>query len=681
MLRQCALLLAVLIDLCASFAYADDKAASALRLIPFPKEFHLEVGKFAMARPLLLTASANQGSTLVVLIETELRRAGCAEPRVQLNRASEPVLRLSAAAASSEPLARSFRDKATEEDYCLRISPDAVDVAGRGAQGLIYGVQTVCQLIRANRDHAQLPCLRIRDWPSLRWRGFQNDMTRGPSAKLETLEGQLELGAFFKMNFFTYYMEYQFAFKKHPDIGPPAGSLQPEELVALVQYGKPLGMNIAGGQQSFGHWGAILKNPRYAPLAETPTVLTPVKEETYQLLDDLYSEVCPLVPFPMFNVNCDEVTTNRWHKGLGEGPSKELAAKIGVGGVYAQHVRRLHDLLQQKYGKRMMMWADIALHYPQNLKDIPKDIIMLPWVYRVYDKYDVQITPLTKAGFEVIVCPGVSDWLWILPDFSVATGNIRNFVRDGARLGAIGMLNTEWKDGSVLNGPNWYEYAWGAECAWNASATDPDDFNRRIGSLLFGEKGDRFGRAIGRLSAVHKLPGMNGMLISRFWEQDFVGQTHPEQTRAQCEKLLEIVRPVIEDFQQCQTDATVNARLLDVLIFGARRMELLGTRQLDGQDACRLYQEATKAAPREAVPLLERIEALVRRNRDAHAALATRLSEIWLAECKPYALDAELTRYRRTVAWYEGLLKRVDVARAQAVAGQPLPSAKDVGWR
>ena len=57
-------------------------------------------------------------------------------------------------------------------------------------------------------------------------------------------------------------------------------------------------MDILGNQQSFGHWGRILKHPEFESLRETPDVLCPTNEATYQLLDDMYSEVCPLLPVP-----------------------------------------------------------------------------------------------------------------------------------------------------------------------------------------------------------------------------------------------------------------------------------------------------------------------------------------------------------------------------------------------
>ena len=111
-----------------------------------------------------------------------------------------------------------------------------------------------------------------------------------------------------------------------------------------------------------------------------------------------------------------------------------------------QHVRRIHDLLKSKYGKRMMMWGDIILQHPDKLDQIPKDTIMLTWGYDPRPSFEGQIVPFVKSGYEFFVCPGVDDWSRILPDFGSATVNIQNFVRDGAKHKALGVLNTEWKD-------------------------------------------------------------------------------------------------------------------------------------------------------------------------------------------------------------------------------------------
>lgn len=467
---------------------------AALRLVPFPKEITLQTREFDLTRPLILEVSQEKPRLAAEQIGAELSLAGIKPPAINVVAGNRPVLRL-LGQGTGRPQAPALRPEAGPEDYALEVRPEGVAIEAKELTGVFHGVQTLRQLIRANRQGDRLPCLTIRDWPSLRWRAFQDDLTRGPSSTLAELKREAALGAFFKQNIFTYYMEHQYAFSKHPVIGPTDGSLTPAELAALVSYSEPLQLNILGNQQSFGHFGGILGHPEYAALRETPDVLCPTNARTYQLLDDLYSEVAPLLPFPFFNVCCDETD------GLGQGPSKPVAEKIGVGGLYVQHIQRIHDLVKNKYHKRMMMWGDIILRHPQNLEAIPKDTIMLSWGYDPRGSFEDQITPFAKSGYEFFVCPGVNCWNRVLPHFRDATINIRNFVRDGIKHGALGMLNTAWDDdGETFNAPNWHGIAWGAECSWNASATAPEDFNRRIGAVLFGEKGDHFGKAIERLS-------------------------------------------------------------------------------------------------------------------------------------------------------------------------------------
>ncbi len=647
---------------------------SGLRLVPFPKEVRGADGAFSFGRELVFELPEAVSERYAGQLAQELALAGMDTPKPRATTTDRHWFRLSAQPGRPAPAEADFREADRKEQYILAVHPDEIVCTGSDGAGLFYGLQTLRQLIRANCRGEALRCLEIRDWPSLRWRCFQDDMTRGPSSTLDTLQREVALGSGLKMNLFTYYMEHQYAFKKHPLIGPENGSLTPEDLAALVAYAGPLHVDILGNQQSFGHFTHILKHDRYAHLRETPSLLCPVKEESYQLLDDLYSEVCPLLPFPWFNVCCDET----W--GLGEGPSKEMAGQIGVGGVYVGHIRRVHDLLKEKYGKRMMMWGDIILGHPDKLDLVPKDTILLTWGYGPRESFEHQILPFVQSGYEFFVCPGVSNWSRILPDFGVATTNIYHFVRDGARHGALGMLNTAWEDdGEALNAPKWHGYAWGAECAWNASGTTPEQFNRRVGAVLFGEREDRFGRAIELLAQTHTLPGMQGMNNKRFWENDFIPQRKPTAVVASAERLLSVVEPAIEHLEACRSEARVNRDLLDHFLFGARRMEFIGRRMLDGLDAVQTYAEACSLPAQDALRKVQEVESLVRGNRDAYEKLGCEFERLWLTESKPYALDRVIERYTAAVKWHDDLLARLTTARKAAEAGKPLPPPEEVG--
>ena len=644
--------------------------AQDLALVPFPKSVTLEAGRFSLAKSLTFEVPDGERNLLAQLLNVELQRAGLRGARVRPLKSAIPAFRL--AARKRAPILPALPQQPAAEGYALEVRPEEIVCAARDSAGLFYGLQTLCQLIRANRQGDTLRCLEVSDWPSLRWRCFQDDLTRGPSSTLDTLKFEASLGSYLKLNLMTYYMEYQFAFKKHPNIGPTNGSFTPQELSALVDYVKPLHLDVLGNQQSFGHFGQILSHPENAALRETPDVLTPVHEETYRFLDDLYSEVCPLLTFPWFNVCCDETD------GLGTGPARELAASIGVGGVYVRHIRRIHDLLRDQHHKRMMMWGDIILQHPGNLAEIPKDTIMLSWGYDARDSFESQIIPFSKSGYEFFVCPGVSDWNRILPDFGVAVTNIHNFVRDGIKHGALGMLNTDWEDDSeALKAVKWHADAWAAECAWNASATPIEAFNRRIGAVLFGERGDDFDQAVELLAQTHRLPAMKDMFNSRFWEQDYVPKASSVAIQTTASNLLAIVQPALGHLETCLQQAKCNRHILEVLLFGARRMEFIGQRMLDGLEAAQLYEQ-TRQAPGGEVKLAQ-VERLIRKNRDGYERLGRQFAALWLCESKPYALDWTLGRYTNAVNECEALLRKVQAARVAAANGKPLPPADELG--
>ncbi len=654
------------------FAAAPADDCARLRLVPFPKEIARAEGVFALTGDLALEAPAERAPVLAELLNAELARAGAKPAAIREAVSDRLAWRLISKAGGT--LSAPDTPAGNTEAYALTVGTGHVACAATSPAGLLHGMQTLCQLLRANRIGAAIPCLAIRDWPSLRWRCYQDDLTRGPSSLLETLKRDARLGASFKLNLFTYYMESQFAFKKHPVIGPKDGALTPEDLAAFVAFAKPLGIDVLGNQQSFAHFEHILKHKEYAHLGEAGYILCPVIPESYKLLDDFYSEIMPLLPFPWFNVCCDET----WD--LGKGPSKELAAKIGVGGVYVKHIQGVYDLVRNRHGKRMMMWGDIILQHPDKLEGIPKDVIMLTWGYDARPNFESQIVPFAKAGYEFLVCPGVSEWSRILPDFGVSIENIRNFVRDGAKHGAIGMLNTAWDDdGESLNAPCWYGFAWGAECAWNASTTSLEDFDRRIGAVLFGEPEADFGAAIASLARAFRLPGMDGMNNGRFWKDDFAPAAPASSIRSSARKIEELVVPALERLERCARGATANAELLPYFVFGSRRMQLIADRMLGGLAAAELCTKASNAPAAEARALLSQARALVVKHKQALAAARTQWAALWAQENKPYALDWSLKRYDAAIARYAALEAKLDGAEGALDKGAPLPSPGELG--
>ncbi|HTY37379.1 MAG TPA: glycoside hydrolase family 20 zincin-like fold domain-containing protein [Bacteroidota bacterium] len=385
-------------------------------------------------------------------------------------------------------------DKLGDEGYILHISPTSILIAAHSAAGVFYGTQTLRQMIRSNREGNALPCLTIADWPALRYRGWMNDISRGPIPTVAFLKQVIQRLAEYKQNFFTLYTEHVFRLKSHPEIAPADG-ITPEDIAELTAFAKKYHIELIGNAQSFGHMENQLRSPFYNDIKENPWVVTPAAEATYKFLKEEYDEIVPAYKSTLFHINCDEVY------GLGLGPGKRMVDSMGMPAVYAYHINRINDLIKP-YGKRILMWGDIAAQNPSIIPKLPKDLVVLSWGYDPEESFEAAILPFKKTGFDFMISPGVNCWTEVWPNMSAAAINISNYVRDGAKLGAMGMMNTAWDDdGENFFTYNWHGLLWGAECSWHpAQPLTGDDarrdrerrldaFNRSFDELLFGTKG------------------------------------------------------------------------------------------------------------------------------------------------------------------------------------------------
>jgi hypothetical protein len=657
-----------------------------LALVPYPKKIETVDGQFALTGSLELRVPVQEQKRLEPILTEELKRAKLPLPKVVPVETDEPQLILCRANTGlniTVPKIPDLPAKAGEgksdpgEAYSLSVTKDGIVCRGGASRGLYYAVQTLRQLIRANLTDGTLPCLEIKDEPSLKWRCWMDDITRGPSPKIEPWLKQIALGSEFKHNLFTYYMQNQFEYKKHPKIYPHDGSLSQEDLQTAVQFAKEHNLDILGCQQSFSHSRNILSVPEYKHLGESGYILSPTSDKVAPFLDSLYAELFPLVPFEMFNVCCDET----WDLAKEKPESVELAKTIGVGGVYMQHILRVYELVKKR-NKRMMMWGDIIIKYPEEIKKLPKDVVMLCWWYYepcTIEKYEAWIKPFSESGYDFFVCPGQSNWSRMLPELSQYVPNIQKFVEAGLKHGTIGMLNTGWEDdGESLHGYNWHAIAWGAECAWNASKTDYKDFNRRIGAVLFGVQNEDFAKAMDIVQELQTKYGLVGNDV--FWRRDFVPANSVKAPNP--EVIVNLSNQAIDLLEQVKKKAVSNQELLDSSLLGLRRMRLIADRRLDGLEIARRYKTLRTWNPADVqqkqsiVHELDLIEQRIDRNRKAHSALKDEFVRIWNTESKPYSLDRVTKKYDDYDQHFADLKKQVQTVRTDFIKNDtdtPLP--------
>jgi len=567
------------------------------------------------------------------------------------------------------------------EGYVLGVTPDQVIVAGRTSAGVFYGLQTLKQLVQGASSDAFIQGVWIADWPAMRWRGVSDDISRGPVPTVEYIKRQLRTEAAFKLNMHSFYMEQTFASTSHPLIAPEGGALTPAEIRDLVLYARRYHIELVPEQQTFGHLHNALKLEKYNELAETPygDVLSPQQEGTYKLIADWYRELNELFPGKFFHIGADETFE------LGEGQSREVVKERGVGAVYFEHLRRVRDILKP-YNRRLMFWGDIALRHPDLIGDIPRDMIVMNWTYGASESYDARIKPFKDAGLDQFVCPGVQNWNQIFPNEEVAVVNIPNFVRDGQRANAMGMMNTSWDDdGETLFEMTWYGIVLGAASSWQNAPVDIASFDKDFDWAFFRSDGQTFVHVIRDMGRVGTLLGA-GSTDPLFWQEPF---TTAFQTRARTvsEKVRQMRLLVEQDEEALLRDgdkARRNRSMIPAMLLAARRFDHLGRRMEVIEQFSRDYWNAyLNLGDRRQVGRLRRYTGAVRNSlremAEELSALRENYREQWLRENRPYWLDNILARYDLAISNWLNKRKALDEALRVYETDSTLPNPEEFG--
>jgi hexosaminidase len=577
-------------------------------------------------------------------------------------------------------------DSIGDQGYLLYSDRLHLIVAANTGQGLFYGVQTLRQLLRAEGHTLICPAVSIRDWPSMEWRGVQDDISRGPIPTEDYMKQQIRSLAAFKVNLFALYMEHVFDFASQPLVAPKEAALTPQEINGLVDYAKKLYITILPEQQTFGHLHNMLKYEIYSDVAERPHghVLTPTKEQSYDIIKAMYADLVPLFPGPFLHIGGDETFE------LGRGQTAALAAQAGLGRVYLNHIQKVSAILQP-YHKQLMFWGDIAVKYPQLLSILPKDMIAVPWDYDAKPSYENIIKPYRDADLRVVVAPGANNWNQVWPNLDVAYVNIRNFVRDGQKLGAMGMLNTTWNDdGESIYGMAWPALVFGATAGWQADESDIDNFTNSYDWAFYRNNDDTFRDVLKNLDQGHEALAkinVDTETDDLFWADPFT----PDGAKLM-QKILPAARDMrlgaehaLESLYRNSGKAHANQSTEADMILAAWRWDALGMKIQFTQEINNFYWDAFQN-PTDAERVgndLEEITAINARLedlRDATTRLSQMYREAWLREYEPYWLDNVLVRYDTLAREFQTKIVAVRQARRQYDATKTLTPPQELGF-
>ncbi|MBX9928462.1 MAG: beta-N-acetylhexosaminidase [Gemmatimonadaceae bacterium] len=659
-------------------------------LIPAPREF-VGGATISLASGLQVVAASGEASDrfaandlLGAARERGIRTAAGAGHRVEL-------LRTGSAAATRLLKAHTvaFDSAMKDEGYVIVAAPTETHIVAASDAGIFYGVQTLKQLLRGRGATATLIGATIRDWPAMRWRGFQDDLSRGPVPTLEFQKHVVRRLAEFKQNFYSPYFEQTLAYQSHPLIGPPGGAMTREQVKELIAFARPYHVDIIPQQEAFGHLHHALKYEIYKDVAETPHghVLAPDQPASLAIIEQWFAEIDSLFPSRFVHLGADETFE------LGKGQTKDRVLAEGIGPVYLKFLGDIERRLRAKGSRKtFLFWGDIAMESPALVKSLPKDMIAVAWNYWSTSNFERYLTPFAGSGMQTWVAPGVSNWSMTYPDNNTALKNIQGFVRDGQKLGATGMYNTSWgDDGEEIFNQTWYGILFGAAASWQSGESAIPAYQRAFGLQFHGDTLGLIDRAQEQLMLAHaalsKAGAGNG--------HDFLYWVDPWTSEGmEIAKKVRVAAPELRIHAESASVLIAQARArqpglrepdaLDAMDMGARRLDLIGMKFQFADEMVAMYAatlDSTRTKPVSWIELAEisGINGRLQTMREAYVLGRELYERSWRAENRPYWLHNVLGRYDAAIQLWWNRSLAVDAARREFTRTKKIPPPERIG--
>jgi hexosaminidase len=621
---------------------------------------------------------------------------------------------------SAHPVA-DFTDEMKPEGYVIATNSEGLTVTGATAAGVFYGAQTVKQLIGGSGIGAVLHAADIRDWPAMKYRGLDDDLSRGPITTLEFQKRLIRTLAAYKINLYSPYFEHTQQYASNPLMSPP-GSVTADEAEQLVAYARPYHITIVPEQEAFGHLHHNLTWEQYQPLAETPhgEVLAPGQPGSLTLIKQMFTELAAVYPGPFLHIGADETVD------LGLGQTKADVDSKGLAPVYLDFLERIDTALEPLH-RRLLFWGDIAQDAPDLLKTVPQSFkdstIAIAWVYSVEPRgFDRFLTPFTQAGFETWVAPSVNNYRKVYPDDNVTLPNIERFTADGQRLGSTGQLNTIWNDdGEGLFNQDWYGILFGAAAAWQKGDSSIAQFQDSYAQVFHGDMTGDLNEAQKEMMLAHALlkdeakvgDGTNSI----FWLDPMsadglrIGnQVRPfaHELRLHAERALTLIAEARAAAPPVAVAASTTAatydpansyrsnptalretEAIDALELGVRRMDFIGLKfQLsdeiaEGYQRAYAMQNTTDKKQRSDVSRelseINGVNGRIHDIIDTYSLLRDLYEQAWYRSNRAYGLRPVLEHYDYTVGIWLQRSDKLRSAQRQWSDIRTLPTAGDMG--
>jgi hexosaminidase len=276
-----------------------------------------------------------------------------------------------------------------DESYELAIDDNQAALKAKTVVGVLRGLETLLQLLEADRNGYYFVAVKIQDKPRFVWRGLLIDVGRH-FEPVDVIKRNLDGMAAMKLNVFHWHLTEDQGFrvevKKYPrlhELGSDGLYYTQEQIREVVAYARERGIRVVPEFDMPGHVSSwLVGHPELAAIDDQyeierhfgvfDAVFDPTRDKVYKFLDNFFKEMARLFPDAYLHIGGDENNGVDWTKNEKIVAFRKSKKIVDNHALQAYFNGRLLKILT-RYKKKMVGWDEI-LH-----ADLPKDIVVQSW--------------------------------------------------------------------------------------------------------------------------------------------------------------------------------------------------------------------------------------------------------------------------------------------------------------
>ncbi len=464
-------------------------ASSEINIMPYPQQIKLGEGKFRLNHEFQVSINENDPKIFAAATRFIRRldgRTGLFLSQDFITKENNPqkvVMEIVFNKIGEAKLG-------VNESYSLTISDHKVDLSAETSIGAIYGLETILQLLSVDEEGYYLPEIEIKDEPRFPWRGLLIDACRH-FIPIDVLKRNIDGMTSAKMNVLHWHLSEDQGFRVESKVFPKLHELGSDglyytqtEIKEIVQYAGDRGIRVIPEFDIPGHATSWFVG--YPELASAPGPYTiernwgimdptmdPTKEETYEFLNKLFTEIVDLFPDEYLHIGGDENNGKQWDANE---KIQEFMRENEISDnheLQAYFNKRVLKILT-KLNKKMIGWDEILV------PEIPKTVMIQSW------RGQESLVKSAREGYKGILSNGYYIDLAQSTEFHYLNDPIPSDspLSDDEKRNILGGEATMWSEmvtHETVDSRIWPRTAAIAERFWsNQSVVDVDDMHKRM---------------------------------------------------------------------------------------------------------------------------------------------------------------------------------------------------------